>query len=99
MAKLIDGETANVTGAVIVLGGGLCAIWARGTFDGAAVTLLRVFDVAGDEADPVGTKTTFTAKGSAGFELPQGARMRVDITGVGASTNLDVHLDGKYSME
>ncbi len=71
-------ENASATATTdIVWPGGLGMITVNATMGGGSVTL-QVMDPAGNWL-AVGTDTTFSANGTAGFILPNGARIRVAI--------------------
>lgn len=82
---LLSASTA--TGAAVEWPGGDGRVEVRGTFDGATVTL-QVQDADGSTYHTVGTDTTFTAAGSAGFKLEAGAMIRMAVTGGTTPTGL-----------
>lgn len=73
---LAEGASATPT-TDVVWPGGLGMFTAEATFGGGTVTL-QVFSPNGTWVT-VGTDTTLSANGAAGFVLPNGARIRVAI--------------------
>lgn len=68
-------SNASATGTALEWPGGEGRVELRGTIGGATITL-QVQDADGSTYHTVGTDTTFTAAGTAGFILEAGAMIR-----------------------
>lgn len=73
-------SNASATGTAVEWPGGDGRVELRGTVGGATITL-QVQDSDGSTYHTVGTDTTFTATGSAGFKLEAGAMIRMAVSG------------------
>jgi len=77
---------ATATGTAVAWPGGDGRVELRGTVGGATITL-QVQDSDGSTYHTVGTDTTFTATGTAGFKIEAGAMIRMLVAG-GSPTGL-----------
>lgn len=88
MATLLSNESA--TGSAAIWDGGVGVFSCVGTFGGATVTL-QFLGPDGSTYLDVGTDTTLTANGAAGFVLPPG-KIRASVSG-GAPSALYAQAD------
>jgi hypothetical protein len=83
--QLLDTVTADGDGSAVGWNGGRGTFVLEGTMNGATATLQ--WSRTASTYHTVGTDTTLTATGIAGFELAPGF-LRVNIASAGASTSL-----------
>ena len=91
METLLSNQTANGSGtAVDITDGGFRLIRIYGTFDGATATLEYDFNGSGTwVADSAGA---FTAADTSPITVKIGLQLRITVSGVGGSTNLNAEL-------
>lgn len=87
MTIFFSEQTANGNSESATHTGGPLTVFCDGTFDGATVKL-QVRRPGGDWQDD--TDLTFTAGGHINLQLVSGVEMRGDISGVGASTSVNL---------
>ena len=93
--KVLDGQTANGNSSSYDWNKGEGQVVVSGTFDTSTVKLQMSPDGGTTWVD-VGSDSTFTAAGAAGFAL-NSCKVRVNVSSVGASTDVDAWISTQVS--